>query len=310
MKYLCDKKLHDVKAIFWTIYKSPKKTDILREQAKLIDKFKPGEIWNNVVIICKQARNPDKDAQGALKIAEEFLENNENNIKVIGYTFTDDPHWTEEQQKYVENWKPDDRRIFNILTTDEVRSRIYDTISNLKAQKINLYLKRCDACGFEGDERLKPRTCHGKFNQTHKLGKLCPTHRPNSLGKRHTGSVQVMRVHSDKLNHPFLPLTDAVFECCNGTKDSVGCQEKEVMSCCGKSKGSEGCESYHKCCLKKENGEGCQEHYPCCEGMGQDAPGCVKRCIECQGLWGTEAQEHICSGRHQFESKEEVNQEN
>ena len=208
-------------------------------------------------------------------------------------------------------WKPQDRKIFNILTKDEVRSRIYNTISSLTSQQINLKFKTCSACGYEGDERLKPLTCHGNFTQTHKQGNLCPTHSPNSLGKRHFGSLKVVKVHKGNVihPHPLNLLSEPHYECCKRSPNSDGCHEKEVMTCCEKPEKPEGCQPFHTCCGRKEDAEGCQEHYPCCEGLGKYAPGCVKRCTECQGLWGTPAKENICTGRHEFESKHDVNHE-
>ena len=44
----------------------------MAEQAKLINQFMPGDIWHNVLIVCKQSKNPVDDAQGALAAAREF----------------------------------------------------------------------------------------------------------------------------------------------------------------------------------------------------------------------------------------------
>ena len=45
---------------------------LLAEQAKLINLFMPGDIWHNVLIVCKQSKNPVDDGQGALAAAREF----------------------------------------------------------------------------------------------------------------------------------------------------------------------------------------------------------------------------------------------
>ena len=45
---------------------------LLAEQAKLINLFMPGDIWHNVLIVCKQSKNPVDDAQGALAAAREL----------------------------------------------------------------------------------------------------------------------------------------------------------------------------------------------------------------------------------------------
>jgi hypothetical protein len=63
-------------------------------------KIKEREIWNNVLIICKQSRNPEDDAQGALAAAKLF--NPSAKIPVLGYTFLDDPTLTWRQRKRFE----------------------------------------------------------------------------------------------------------------------------------------------------------------------------------------------------------------
>ena len=61
------------------------------------------EIWNNVLIICKQSRNPQDDAQGALAAAK--VHNATAKIPVLGYTFLDDPTLTRRQRKKFEGAK-------------------------------------------------------------------------------------------------------------------------------------------------------------------------------------------------------------
>ena len=178
LKYLKDEGLTNIKAIFWTIHISPKSTKELIAQAKLIDKFNPGAIWDNVIIICKQARNPEKDAQGALTLGMERMGTSADNIQTIGYTFFDDPHWTKEQLAQVEEWKnrgqDQVRKTFNIFTREEVKKKIYDAIEPLKPQKLKLKIKKCDKCGFEDDIRLGKEKCHGKFEDRHKYPKSYP----------------------------------------------------------------------------------------------------------------------------------------
>ena len=53
-----------VKAILWTILPNVRKDALLSKQANMINKFKEVDIWNNVIIVCKQSRNPEDDTQG------------------------------------------------------------------------------------------------------------------------------------------------------------------------------------------------------------------------------------------------------
>jgi hypothetical protein len=46
-----------VKAIVWCVLPNVRKDALLTKQAGLIDLFKPGDIWEHVVIVCKQSRN-------------------------------------------------------------------------------------------------------------------------------------------------------------------------------------------------------------------------------------------------------------
>ena len=64
LRFIGDQQLLRVKAIIWNILPNVRKDALLSKQARLIDLFKPREIWHNVLIICKQSRNPEDDAQG------------------------------------------------------------------------------------------------------------------------------------------------------------------------------------------------------------------------------------------------------
>ena len=64
LRFIGDQQLLRVKAIIWNILPNVRKDALLSKQARLIDLFKPKEIWHNVLIICKQSRNPEDDAQG------------------------------------------------------------------------------------------------------------------------------------------------------------------------------------------------------------------------------------------------------
>lgn len=86
-----------MKAIIWSILPNVRKDGVLTKQARLINMFKEREIWNNVVIVCKQSHNPADDAQGALAAAKEF--NPSAEVTVLGYTYVQDPSLTERQRE-------------------------------------------------------------------------------------------------------------------------------------------------------------------------------------------------------------------
>ena len=124
LKFINDSKLLRVKAIIWSILPNVRKDALLMKQAKMIDLFSPGEIWNNVVIICKQSRNSEEDAQGAIAAAKAFNINAEP--KVLGFTYLDDPTLTSKQRKTFENVNT--REIFLVKNDDEVRANVFDSI--------------------------------------------------------------------------------------------------------------------------------------------------------------------------------------
>ena len=75
LRFICEHELLQVKAIVWNILPNVRRDALLTKQARLIDLFKPKEIWHNVLIICKQSRNPEDDAQGALAACRYGLKN-------------------------------------------------------------------------------------------------------------------------------------------------------------------------------------------------------------------------------------------
>ena len=73
LRFICDEELLRVKAIVWNILPNVRKDALLTKQARLIDLFKPGDIWHNVIIVCKQSRNPEDDAQVVMKRTHSLL---------------------------------------------------------------------------------------------------------------------------------------------------------------------------------------------------------------------------------------------
>ena len=70
LRFICDEELLRVKAIVWNILPNVRKDALLTKQARLINLFKPKDIWHNVVIVCKQSRNPEDDAQVIVTLNE------------------------------------------------------------------------------------------------------------------------------------------------------------------------------------------------------------------------------------------------
>lgn len=140
--FINDAKLLRVKAIVWSILPNCRKDALLMKQAKMIDLFRPGDIWNNVIIICKQSRNPEEDVQGALAAARHF--NSKAEPKVLGFTYLDDPTLTSKQRRSFGSAST--REIFLIKNDDEVRSEIFDSLLSLgkpiKGKMVNLSILR------------------------------------------------------------------------------------------------------------------------------------------------------------------------
>ena len=129
LRFICDEELLRVKAIVWNILPNVRKDALLTKQARLIDLFKPGDIWHNVVIVCKQSRNPEDDAQGALAAARQF--NPRANPPILGYTYIEDASLTLNQRKRFEK-EPGLRHDFLVKTDVEVRSEVFRNIATLK----------------------------------------------------------------------------------------------------------------------------------------------------------------------------------
>lgn len=119
-----------MKAIIWNVLPNVRKDALLSKQARLINLFKPKQIWQNVVIICKQSRNPDDDAQGALAAARAY--NPKAEPPILGFTFIDDASLTSNQKRRFEK-AASLREDFHIKTDDEVRQAIFGKIASLKA---------------------------------------------------------------------------------------------------------------------------------------------------------------------------------
>ena len=73
LAFLNDRNQEKLRAIVWTVMPSERATSTLKRQASFIEQFAPGQIWDRVVIACKQPPRGDLNlaCQGALEAARE-----------------------------------------------------------------------------------------------------------------------------------------------------------------------------------------------------------------------------------------------
>ena len=71
LRFLQENNISHVVGIIWTVNPDEREAAKLQEQAKLINKFQEGTVWNNVVLVVKKSRgNARKDGAGALAAAK------------------------------------------------------------------------------------------------------------------------------------------------------------------------------------------------------------------------------------------------
>jgi hypothetical protein len=56
LNFISENELHSIKAIIWNITPTTREDNLITKQAHLINLFKPRDIWNNVIIICKKVK--------------------------------------------------------------------------------------------------------------------------------------------------------------------------------------------------------------------------------------------------------------
>jgi len=289
LSYLNNNDLLKISAIIWCVSPNIRQDATLQRQAEFINEFLPKTIWENVIVICKQAVNPSKDGVGAVKAAQSFHKT--VRLNVIGYRYLDDPCFTDEQRKaLVENVET--RKMFNVLTDEEIVGSISNTLASLPAPvQVVFRDQRCVDCGEEGDRRLLSPFCH--------LEK-CLKH-PGRLQRIHPGGVELYHLSSDQISiHPGHLQTPWYLACVSGPA--------RKWSCCKQSELSEGCKAIHVCCRKDVREEGCRKRYRCCRlqtdfsgggsgceliynccRQGVQVEGCQDHCVKCGRRWGTPA---------------------
>ena len=144
-----------------------------------------------MIIICKQSVNPIRDAAGAVRAAKSFHKT--ATPRVIGYRYLEDPSFSEDQRRALED-KEDTRRMFNVLTDQEIVSTLRASLSSLPASvQVVFRDQRCGDCGETGDRRLLSQFCHLEKCRKH----------PGRLERIHPGGVELHHITSDMISqHP------------------------------------------------------------------------------------------------------------
>jgi GTP-binding protein EngB required for normal cell division len=310
LRFIESNSIVNVKAVIWSVIPSPRLTNELTIQAKLINKLIDKRIWGRVIIVCKQSMNPEQDTRGALKAALDY--DAYANVQILGYRYLDDPSFTPEQHAQFEN-DPTIRETFNVLSDEEVRKKFKDMFSNIgPPTKLVFEHQRCLDCGALGDARLMPKFCHMKKVRVHRVQYPEKVH-PLPKVSYHPNEVPIP-VHPGYLHRPpwyrNIRLR-RVYSCCGGVLISPGCALK--WTCCQQqhkivfkqnglasslhpSKANitkiPGCSKKYSCCEAEINvdhePEGCEQLFSCC-GRNKNQEGCREICLKCNEDWGTDA---------------------
>jgi len=289
LRFLNSHDLLKISAIVWCVAPNIRQDSTLQKQAEFINDFLPKNIWENVIILCKQSLNPAIDANGAVRAGQSFHKTAQ--IKLLGYRYLDDPSFTDEQRQNLEQ-NEETRRTFNVLTNSEIVTILKNTLDTLPSPvQVVFRDQKCVDCGEQGDRRLLSQYCH--------LQK-CLKH-PGRLQRIHPGGLELYHLTNDLVSqHPgqlrspwYLGCVSSAarkWSCCKKSEMSDGC--KRVFVCCRKDMKDEGCRKRYRCCKLGTDfgsgGAGCELIYNCCR-LGPDIEGCVEHCVKCGRRWGTAA---------------------
>ena len=272
LKFIDDNFLTRIKAVIWTVNPNVRHDALLASQAKLIDKFAPGIIWNKVIIVVKQSLNPQADSRGAVSAALEY--NSHAQIQVLGYRFITDESLSEEQRQQVLHQSDTSvKEALNVLTDEEVKQCLTEALEQTGDDSIEVIFrsKRCLDCNQRGDDRLFEKYCHMQPHWIHTgISELChpgftePYHKCLAMEWTHPGRLIRLPV----------VLGGSRYSCCYKKSNHKGCWGR--WPCCGIGHGGIGCRTRYNCCLNDisvaENGQGqgCQQRYACCRGRPAD----------------------------------------
>ena len=145
---------------------------------------------------------------------------------MIGYRYIEDPSLTQEQRAALQD-NLETRKIFNVLTNEEIVSLLRSTLQSLPAPLQVVFLdQRCVDCGEEGDRRLLSPFCHLEKCLRHP-GRLQRVH-PGGVELYHLSDEQVT-LHPGHLAYPWyrgcLPNTRKIWSCCK-VSPAVSCSAR------------------------------------------------------------------------------------
>ena len=307
LEFINDNAQNKVRAVIWTILPSERATGTLRRQAAFIDEFANGQVWDRVVIVCKQPPGGDLEraCQGALRAARDHSGTDCSGVKLWGCDIMrlplgPDPH-------PLAGIGRDTRLRNRVLTKEEALQELEEVIRGMK-EPIRVVFRdaSCSACGVTSDRRLLPDYCHLEPEQTHP-GRTEPFH-PQTLVPYHPGAVEKRHTEDRTGPHERNPKRGAIggwlgrktnpdyafyYPCCgieHRSYESPPPPCKDVHACCQRASGAEGCLKRFDCCRSAEGVAGCGRKYVCCEAL-EGAVGCQTMCRLCGGEWGTPAGE-------------------
>lgn len=259
LKFLKSRDLLRVKAIIWNVYPSVRQTHELEKQARFIDQFYPRKVWNNVVVVCKEARNPLEQSLGAVSLVRRLF-NSEPAMQVIGFTYLDEQSTSlNEGQRAFARKDVEMRRLYNILTAREVGEAVMAAVARLKGPlDIELRRAKCEACGVVEDPRLMPGFCHMAKVSYHPGG--VEMFHPGEVVWAHKGNTALMKIHPSE--ETYTPLMDALIcgrpktvrhSCCSRQFGMQGCKEVRAYECCKREVGCKGCSLLFECCQAEDS---------------------------------------------------------
>jgi len=304
LAFLNDRNQEKLRAIVWTVMPSERATSTLKRQASFIEQFAPGQIWDRVVIACKQPPRGDLSlaCQGALEAARESSGRDSSGVKLWGCDIMELSH----DHHPLENIAVDKRMRVRVLTKNEARKELDEIINELEGSiQVVFRDASCSACGVTNDRRLMPDFCHFHPEQIHP-GEMQPFH-PEPLAPYHPQGVE-KRGHRQARTGPHRknPKHTAIggwvgrqltpdwayyYPCCDRshrTYEDAPPDCKDVHVCCLKGPGSEGCLKRYQCCGSAEGTAGCSRKFLCC-GEAEGSVGCKTVCALCGREWGTPA---------------------
>jgi len=128
LRFLQEQRISHVVGVIWTVNPDVRMTARLQEQAKRINMFKEGSVWDNVIIVVKKTRgNARNDGAGALEAAGRYCD--KSNIKTIGYSLME--QLDDNEKQFWEKQSDGDRTNMGIITNTEAKMLIKETVRGL-----------------------------------------------------------------------------------------------------------------------------------------------------------------------------------